>query len=100
MRILYFLKMRKRFLDICKDKKIAFVICKLSLYTNKQNTNHWKAIARVFGYLKRTAITQFWIPKNYFLKYIFKNPKKKNSKSKSIFETRGDKLSSCKRSKY
>ena len=33
---------------------IAFAICKLSRYTSKPNTNHWKGIARVFGYLKRT----------------------------------------------
>jgi hypothetical protein len=38
----------------CTRPDIAFVICKLSRYTSKPNTDHWKAIARVFGYLKRT----------------------------------------------
>ena len=38
----------------CTRPDIAFVIYKLSRYTNKLNMNHWKAIAWVFGYLKRT----------------------------------------------
>jgi hypothetical protein len=38
----------------CTRPDIAFAIYKLSRYTSKLNTNHWKAIARVFGYLKRT----------------------------------------------
>jgi hypothetical protein len=38
----------------CTRPGIAFPICKLSRYTSKPNTDHWKAIARVFGYLKRT----------------------------------------------
>jgi hypothetical protein len=38
----------------CTKPGIAFAICKLSRYTSKPNTDHWKAIARVFGYLKRT----------------------------------------------
>jgi regulator of sigma D len=33
---------------------IDFSIWKLSRYTSKPNTDHWKAIAKVFGYLKRT----------------------------------------------
>jgi len=32
--------------------KYSFVICKLSRYTSKPNTSHWKAIPGVFGYLK------------------------------------------------
>jgi len=38
----------------CTRPDIAFAICKLSRYTSKPNKDHWKAIARVFGYLKRT----------------------------------------------
>jgi hypothetical protein len=38
----------------CTRLYIIFVICKLSRYTSKPNTYHWKAIARIFGYLKRT----------------------------------------------
>jgi hypothetical protein len=37
----------------CTKPDIAFGICKLTRYTSKPNTYHWKAIARVFGYLKR-----------------------------------------------
>ena len=33
---------------------IIFSICKLLRYISKPNTDNWKAIARVFGYLKRT----------------------------------------------
>jgi hypothetical protein len=38
----------------CTRPHIVFAICKLSRYTSKPNTDHWKAIASVFGYLKRT----------------------------------------------
>ena len=38
----------------CIRLDITFIICKLSRYTSKSNTYHWKAIARVFNYLKRT----------------------------------------------
>jgi hypothetical protein len=38
----------------CTRSNIAFVIYKLSRYTSKLNTDYWKAITRVFGYLKRT----------------------------------------------
>jgi hypothetical protein len=38
----------------CTRPVIVFAICKLSIYTSKPNTDHWKTIARVFGYLKRT----------------------------------------------
>ena len=33
---------------------IAFAVCKLSRYTINPSIEHWKAIVRVFGYLKRT----------------------------------------------
>ncbi|GKC26678.1 hypothetical protein Tco_1033972 [Tanacetum coccineum] len=33
---------------------IAYVVCKLSRYTSNPSQDHWKAIGRVFGYLKRT----------------------------------------------
>lgn len=38
----------------CTRPDIAFAECKLSRYTNKPSVEHWKAIARVLGYLKRT----------------------------------------------
>lgn len=33
---------------------IAFVVCKLLRYTSNPSVDHWKAIGRIFGYLKRT----------------------------------------------
>ena len=33
---------------------ISFTVCKLSRYINNPSTEHWKAIGRVFGYLKLT----------------------------------------------
>lgn len=33
---------------------IAFAGCKLSRYTSNPSVKHWKAIARLLGYLKRT----------------------------------------------
>ncbi|GJU76343.1 hypothetical protein Tco_1273413 [Tanacetum coccineum] len=33
---------------------IAYAICKLSRYTSNPSQDHWKAIGRIFGYLKRT----------------------------------------------
>ena len=38
----------------CTRPDIAFVVYKLSRYTHNPSTEHWKAIARIFGYLKRT----------------------------------------------
>lgn len=38
----------------CTRPDIAFAICKLSRYTSKPNMDHWKAIGRILGYLKRT----------------------------------------------
>jgi len=38
----------------CTRPDITFIICKLSRYRSKSNRDHWKAIARVFSYLKRT----------------------------------------------
>ena len=38
----------------CTRPDIAFTVCKLSRYTNNPSVEHWKAIARVLGYLKRT----------------------------------------------
>ena len=32
---------------------IAFSVCKLSRYTSNPSTEHWRAIGRVLGYLKR-----------------------------------------------
>jgi hypothetical protein len=37
----------------CTRPDINFSIFKLSRYTSKPNTNHWKTIARAFGYLKK-----------------------------------------------
>lgn len=38
----------------CIRPDIAFAVCKLSRYTSKPSVEHWIAIARVLGYLKRT----------------------------------------------
>jgi hypothetical protein len=38
----------------CTKPDISFAVCKLSRYTNNPSTEHWKAIGRVLGYLKRT----------------------------------------------
>ncbi|GKA97289.1 hypothetical protein Tco_0825183 [Tanacetum coccineum] len=38
----------------CIRPDIAYAICKLSRYTSNPSQDHWKAIGRVFGYLKRT----------------------------------------------
>ncbi|GJV78803.1 retrovirus-related pol polyprotein from transposon TNT 1-94 [Tanacetum coccineum] len=38
----------------CTRPDIAYVVCKLSRYTSNPSQDHWKAIGRVFGYLKRT----------------------------------------------
>ena len=38
----------------CTRPDIAFTVCKLSRYTNNPSVEHWKPIARVLGYLKRT----------------------------------------------
>ncbi|GJR58704.1 retrovirus-related pol polyprotein from transposon TNT 1-94 [Tanacetum coccineum] len=38
----------------CTRPDIAYAICKLSRYTSNPSQDHWKAIGRVFGYLKRT----------------------------------------------
>ena len=38
----------------CTRPYMTYDTCKLSRYTSKPSTDHWKAIARVFGYLKRT----------------------------------------------
>nr|GEV13632.1 zinc finger, CCHC-type [Tanacetum cinerariifolium] len=38
----------------CTRPDIAYVVCKLSRYTSNPSQDHWKAIRRVFGYLKRT----------------------------------------------
>lgn len=45
----------------CTRPDIAFTVCKLSRYTSKPSKEHWKAISRVLGYLKRTI--------NYCLSY-------------------------------
>ena len=38
----------------CTRPDIAYVVCKLSRFTSSPSIEHWKAIARVLGYLKRT----------------------------------------------
>nr|GEX40521.1 zinc finger, CCHC-type [Tanacetum cinerariifolium] len=38
----------------CTRPDIAYVLCKLSRYTSNPSQDHWRAIERVFGYLKRT----------------------------------------------
>ena len=38
----------------CTRPDIAFSVCKLSRYTQRPSVDHWKAIGRVLGYLKRT----------------------------------------------
>ncbi|GJX35908.1 putative ribonuclease H-like domain-containing protein [Tanacetum coccineum] len=38
----------------CTRPDIAYVVCKLSRYTSNPSQDHWKAIGRIFGYLKRT----------------------------------------------
>ena len=38
----------------CTRPDIAFAVCKLSRFTGKPSNQHWKAIARVLGYLKKT----------------------------------------------
>nr|GEZ85432.1 retrotransposon protein, putative, Ty1-copia subclass [Tanacetum cinerariifolium] len=38
----------------CTRPDIAYAVCKLSRYTSNPSQNHWKAIGRVFGYLKKT----------------------------------------------
>jgi hypothetical protein len=38
----------------CTIPDIAFVVCRLSRYTSNPSIDHWKAIDRVLGYLKRT----------------------------------------------
>ncbi|GJZ29161.1 hypothetical protein Tco_0573808 [Tanacetum coccineum] len=38
----------------CTRPDIAYAVCKLSRYTSNPSQDHWKAIGRVFGYLKRT----------------------------------------------
>ena len=38
----------------CTRPKFSFTVCKLSRFTSKPSTIHWKTIVRVLGYLKRT----------------------------------------------
>nr|GEV66141.1 valine--tRNA ligase, mitochondrial 1-like [Tanacetum cinerariifolium] len=38
----------------CTRPDIAYAVCKLSRYTSNPSQDHWKAIGRLFGYLKRT----------------------------------------------
>lgn len=38
----------------CTRPNIAFTVCKLSRYISNLSTKHWKAIARVHAYLKKT----------------------------------------------
>lgn len=38
----------------CTRPDIAFAVGKMSRYTNNPSVDHWKAIGRIFGYLKKT----------------------------------------------
>jgi hypothetical protein len=38
----------------CTRSYIVFTICKLSKYISNPSIDHWKAITKVFGYIKRT----------------------------------------------
>ncbi|GJR58703.1 zinc finger, CCHC-type containing protein [Tanacetum coccineum] len=38
----------------CTRLDIAYAVCKLSRYTSNPSQDHWKAIGKYFGYLKRT----------------------------------------------
>ena len=38
----------------CTRPDIAFTVCKLSRFISNPSVEHWKAIARVLGYLKKT----------------------------------------------
>lgn len=38
----------------CTRPDIAFAVCKLSRYTHNPSAEHWRAIGRVLGYLKKT----------------------------------------------
>nr|GEW66883.1 zinc finger, CCHC-type [Tanacetum cinerariifolium] len=38
----------------CTIPDTAYAVCKLSRYTSNPSQDHWKAIKRTFGYLKRT----------------------------------------------
>jgi hypothetical protein len=38
----------------CTKPDIAFAVCKIFRYTSYPSIDHWKAISRVLGYLKRT----------------------------------------------
>ena len=38
----------------CTRPDIAYDVCKMSRYTSNPSTEHWKAIGRILGYLKRT----------------------------------------------
>ncbi|GJW43256.1 putative reverse transcriptase domain-containing protein [Tanacetum coccineum] len=38
----------------CTRPDIAYDVCKLSRYMSNPSQDHWKAIGRIFGYLKRT----------------------------------------------
>jgi hypothetical protein len=38
----------------CTRPDIAFAVCRLSRYTSYPSIDHWKAISKVLGYLKRT----------------------------------------------
>nr|GEX75899.1 zinc finger, CCHC-type [Tanacetum cinerariifolium] len=40
--------------DYVEAPDIAYAVCKLSRYTSNPSQDQWKAIGRVFGYLKRT----------------------------------------------
>ncbi|KAH9672197.1 hypothetical protein KPL70_017637 [Citrus sinensis] len=39
----------------CTRPDIAFAVCKMSRYTSNPSVEHWKAIGRILGYLKRTV---------------------------------------------
>ncbi|KAH9722428.1 hypothetical protein KPL70_006731 [Citrus sinensis] len=39
----------------CTRPDIAFAVCKMSRFTSNPSVEHWKAIGRILGYLKRTV---------------------------------------------
>jgi hypothetical protein len=44
----------------CTRPDIAFAVNRLSRYTSNPSAEHWKAIARVLGYLKKTKDLGFY----------------------------------------
>nr|GEW28557.1 retrovirus-related Pol polyprotein from transposon TNT 1-94 [Tanacetum cinerariifolium] len=45
----------------CTRPDIAYVVCKILRYTRNPSQDHWKAIQRVLGYLKRTRQSTLYL---------------------------------------